>query len=92
MGGQLLASSQENNVERTRAEEQSRHSPKQICCLVEMKLRSKEPMHRFLEWNISDGSLQTNWKPETQAKEETRKESLNTRRFPVNKLIMCLFH
>ena len=66
MGGQLLESSQENNVERTRAEEQSSHSPKQIRCLVEMKLRSKEPMHRFLGWNISNGTLQTNWKHATQ--------------------------
>ena len=67
--------SKENNVERTRAEEQSSHSPKQIRCLVEMKLRSKEPMHRFLGWNISNGTLQTNCKLETQvlqAKEETR--------------------
>ena len=37
VGGQLLESSQENNVERTRAEEHSSHSPKQIRCLVEMK-------------------------------------------------------
>ena len=83
MGGQLLESSQENNVERTRAEEQSSHSPKQIRCLLEMKLRSKEPMHG---WNISNGTLQTNWKPETQvlqAKEETREESMNTRRFQI---------
>ena len=35
MSGQLLESSQENNVERTRAEEQSSHSPKQIRCLVD---------------------------------------------------------
>ena len=34
VGGQLLESIQENNVERTRAEEQSSHSPH---CLVEMK-------------------------------------------------------
>ena len=80
MGGQLLESSQ------CRAEEQSSHSPKQIRCLVDMKLRSKEPMHRFLGWNISNGTLQTNWKPETQvlqAKEETWEESLNTRRFQI---------
>ena len=86
MGGQLLESSQENNVERTRAEEQSSHSPKQICCLVEMKLQSKEPMHSFLGWNISNGTLQTNWKPEMQvlqAKEVTGEESMNTRRFQI---------
>ena len=43
-------------------------------------------MHRFLGWNISNGTLQTNWKPETQvlqAKEETREESLNTRQFQI---------
>ena len=37
MGGQLLESSQENNVEQTRAEEQLSHSPKQMHCLEEMK-------------------------------------------------------
>ena len=59
VGGQLLESSQENNVERTRAEEQSSHSPKQIRCLVEMKYRSKEPMQRFLGWNILNRTIQT---------------------------------
>ena len=72
MGGQLLESSQENNVERTRAEEQASHSPKQIR-LVEMKYRPKEPMHRFLGWNISNGTLQTNWKPETQVLQAKKK-------------------
>ena len=62
-----------------------------------MKLRSKEPMYRFLGWNISNGTLQTNWKPETQvlqAKEETREESMAVSNpAPGNKLIiMCLFH
>ena len=32
---------------------------KQICSLVEIKLRSREPMHRFLRWNIANGTLQT---------------------------------
>ena len=75
MGGQLLESSQENNVERTRAEEQSSHSPKQIRCLVEMKLLSKEPMHRFLGWNISNETFQTNWKPVLQAKKKLEKKA-----------------
>ena len=71
---QLLESSQENNVERTCAEEQSsRHSPKQIRCLVEMKERSKEPMQKFLGWNILNRTLQTNWKPETQVLQAKKK-------------------
>ena len=37
VGGQLLESSQEYNVERMRAQEQSNRSPKQKHCLVEMK-------------------------------------------------------
>ena len=31
---------------------------KQICSLVEIKLQSREPMHRFLRWNIANGTLQ----------------------------------
>ena len=43
LDGQLL----ESYIVRKKhcAEEQSRHSPMQICRLVEMKLRSKEPLN-----------------------------------------------
>ena len=45
-GWAIIRINQENNVEQTHAEEQSTHSLNQICHLVEMKLQSKEQMHR----------------------------------------------
>ena len=73
MGGQLLESSQEFAKKTMSNEFVQKNSPKQIHRLVEMKLRSKEPMHRFLGWNISNGTLQTNWKPETQVLQAKKK-------------------
>ena len=53
---------------------QSGKTGKQICRLVAMKLRSKEPMHRYLRWNSSNGTLQTiNWKPKMQVLQAKKK-------------------
>ena len=69
------------------AEEQSSYIPIQICCLVNIKLWSKEPMHRLLGWNTTNGTFKwsgnlkckfyTSWK-------ETQEDSLNTRCFQIS--------
>ena len=85
MGGQLLESSQENNVESTRAEEQSSHGPKQIRCLVEM--------HRFLRWNM--GHFKQNASSTRQRRNLSRKLEYKavSNPAPGNKLIiMNLIH